>query len=221
MEVERTTTPLSRLAMGRALVNGHRLFFGMAPSLARLSVAWSHCALEHAAGDELYNFNFGNVTCGPSWTGDLYVMHVPPPDPPVLRFRAFDNADLGALDYWRMIATHYAPALRLFDEGRAFDAAMSLGELGYYTANRQTYSRGVATWKAWFDKNLATSFAAELAQGSGNSLLTEDQIREILASIEPKDGQRIEDDVIAPNDRPTDPDLAIVPPAGEDAGEPS
>ncbi len=194
--VERVTTVLSRFAMGEALIDGHRRYFGGLPSLARLSVAWSHCALEHAAGALLYCFNFGNVTCGPTWPGDLYIMRVPPPDPPVLRFRAFSTADAGAVDYWTMLAQHYRPALPMFDLGRGFDAAIVLGRLGYYTADPQRYSAGVARWQAWFAANLSSSYAAELSEGRGNSLLSQDDIDEQLRSIEPKDGRRIDDPIL-------------------------
>lgn len=208
--VQRVTTPLTRYALGHFLVLGHRSYFGGPPSLARLSVAWSHCALEHAHGDLLYNYNFGNVTAGNKWEGDSYVMHVPPPDPPVLRFRAFPEPELGAKDYWNMLDKHYAPALALFDWGRAYDACILLGQLGYYTANRKTYSTAVANYKAWFDKTLASSFVAELAEGQGNSLLSQHEIDEVLASNEPHDGRRIDDQVLDElRDRDTNPGVAL------------
>lgn len=170
--------------MGEALIDGHRRYFGSAPSPRRLSVAWSQCALEHARGEKLYNFNLGNVTAGAKWEGDFYVMHVPPPDPPVLRFRAFSTADQGAIDYWRMLDGHYRPALTLFDQGRAFDACLMLGALGYFTANPTVYARGVDNWHKWFERELAATFVAELAEGQGNSILTDAEIAEVLAKVD-------------------------------------
>lgn len=199
MEVLRATTPLSRLEMGQALIAGHRKYFGSVPSLPRLAVAWSQCALEHAAGAKLYNFNLGNVTCGPAWEGDFYVMRVPPPDPPVLRFRAFESAELGAQDYWRMLAGHYRPALRLFDEGRAHDAAFLLGQLGYYTARKEIYANAVANYKSWFDRELAAAYVDELAEGKGNSVLSDAEIAEVLARVG-----------VSLREHPTDPDLSTI-----------
>jgi hypothetical protein len=171
--------------MGVAIIAGHRIYFGSLPSLARLSVAWAHCALEHAAGAKLYNFNLGNVTAGSAWQGDIYVMKVPPPDPPVLRFRSFPTALLGAQDYWQMVAGHYRPALRLFDEGRAYEAAFLLGQLGYYTAKKEVYSNAVANWKGWFDRELAAVYGETLSEGRGSSLLNQDEIDQINASLLP------------------------------------
>jgi len=209
MEVERVTTPLARFEMGEALVAGHRRYFGRAPTLLRLAVAWSQCALEHAAGEKLYNFNLGNVTAGSKYEGDVYVMHVPPPDPPVLRFRAFASAELGAVDYWTMLDGHYRSALLLFDTGRAYEAAGVLGKLGYYTADPKKYAAGVQNWKAWFDAHLASQYAPELAEGRGNSLLTEQEIAEVIAS---QFQLRIDDPILpdAPRDRDTQPELAVL-----------
>jgi len=183
-EVQRVTTPLTHFQMGQALIVGHRRYFGTGPGRLRLAVAWAHCALEHAAGAKLYNFNFGNVTAGAKYEGDIYVMKVPPPDPPVLRFRSFETADEGAIDYWSMLAGHYRPALALFDQGAAFDAAIMLGALGYYTANPASYSRGVVNWFKWYDRELAASFVDELAEGSGNSSLSQQEIDEVLAKVD-------------------------------------
>lgn len=217
MEVIRITTPLTRLEMGQALIAGHRRYFGAVPSAHRLAVAWSQCALEHAAGAKLYNFNLGNVTCGPAWEGDFYVMRVPPPDPPVLRFRAFETAELGAQDYWRMLAGHYRPALRLFDEGHAYDAAFLLGQLGYYTARREIYSNAVANYKAWFDRELAVAYGETLSEGRGNSLLTKDEINQVMASLLqlPIEDRILED---VPEHR-TDPDMSTIAPGEDESGK--
>ena len=219
-EVQRTTTPLARAELAQALIAGHRRYFGTLPNENRLAVAWAHCALEHAAGAKLYNFNLGNVTCGPSWEGDFYVMHVPPPDPPVLRFRAFESAELGAVDYWRMLDTHYPSALALFDKGSAYDAAFRLGQIGYYTAKKEVYSNAVANWKSWYVRELAATFVEPLSEGQGNSLLTQHEIDQTLASIEPSNGQRIDDQILSDQDereRPTDPDLGTIPPPDDEA----
>ncbi len=209
-DVERVTTPLSRQEMGEALITGHHAYFGTMPSLARLSVAWSQCALEHAAGAKLYNFNFGNVTAGAKWQGDSYVMHVPPPDPPILRFRAFPSAELGAIDYWEMLDQHYAPALRLFDWGNAYDACILLGRLGYFTADAPTYATAVKNYKAWFDANLASAFADELAEGKGNSLLSQSDIDATLDRVAAGIAQEVRtrpDSPAALRNADTEPDL--------------
>jgi hypothetical protein len=219
VEFARITTPLSRLAMAEAIVEGHKRYFGALPSMLRLAVAWSQCALEHAAGAKLYNFNFGNVTCGPTWDGDFYVMHVPPPDPPVLRFRAFESAELGAADYWGMLAGHYRAALRVFDIGDAYSAAYLLGDLGYYTAKKESYAAGVEKYKAFFDRELAILFAEKLAEGEGNSVLSQGEIDQVLSTVIPV---HVDDPILEPDairEQPTDPELATIPPEAADDGQ--
>jgi hypothetical protein len=153
-EVPRVVTPLSELDLALSLLDAHLQFFHGPAANLRLEVAWAHCALEHGHGAKLYNFNFGNITAF-GWLGDFYVMHVPPPDPPVLKFRAFDTAVDGATDYWRVMSGRYAPALALFDTGNAYAAGMKLKALGYYTANAEAYSGAMKKLAAYFEANLA------------------------------------------------------------------
>jgi hypothetical protein len=158
MEVQRQTTPLTELEMANALLEGHRAAFGTTPSADRLGVGWAQCALEHGRGKALYSFNFGNVTATKKWIddgGDYYVMRVPPPDPPVLKFRAFASPSGGAADYWRILGGRYVSALRLFDAGKALDACYELSRLRYFTANADAYSRAVASLFDYWRKALA------------------------------------------------------------------
>ncbi len=147
-EIQRVLTPITELELADALYVSHEQVFGNFPSPPRLLMALSQCALELERGKSIWCFNIGNITAGSSWSRDYYVLHVPPPDPPVLKFRAHPNALDGAADYWTFLnGSRYAAALFMFDRADdtdgAFAAAMKLGELHYYLANANVYSRGV------------------------------------------------------------------------------
>ncbi len=146
MQIQKSLTPLSERGLVIALRSGHVQATGMLPSEERLGVAWSQCALELARGASIWCNNLGNITASSSWRGDYYVLRVPPPDPPELRFRAHANAVDGAADYWQFLLTapRFAAAMARFDAGDALGATVALGAQHYYLANVDAYSRASA-----------------------------------------------------------------------------
>lgn len=142
--VERKRTVLTEVELAAYLFQGHvHVFGGVDPSAERIGCAWAQNALELDRGKQIWNFNLGNVTAGKSWSGDFYAMRVPPPDPPILRFRSHASAIDGAIDYWRVMASHFGSALPLFDKGAATAVARELGRLHYYTADPNQYAPSV------------------------------------------------------------------------------
>ena len=144
--VPRVRTPLSDAGLMSALAWGHEAHFGTQPSRARLSVAWAHVGIENGRGAELYCNNFGNIT-GFRWPGAVYAITVDERDPSTnkwtrkdMLFRAHDSAQVGATDFWRVLAKDYGEALPLFDLGRPFEAALKLGELVWFTETPEQYA---------------------------------------------------------------------------------
>lgn len=145
MEVPCIPTPLTELELVDAIYVGHCSVFGIYPSPERLLVALAQMALELDRGKAIWNFNIGNVTASGSWPGDFYILHVPPPDPPILRFRAHANALEGAIDYWTLMKKLWSSVLPFMDQGNAAGAAEQLGRLKYFLANVDTYARGMTS----------------------------------------------------------------------------
>lgn len=151
-EVAKTPTPLTEEEIGRALFEGHMRVFKYAPSPERLSLGWAQASFETSRGKECSAFNLGHLVAGESWEGKFYVFKVAERirrDPDVwkevaMRFRAYDNANDGGEDYWRLIKNNFESALAVFDSGNAPAAAEKLCEMGYATANCQQYGTGVS-----------------------------------------------------------------------------
>jgi hypothetical protein len=150
-EVPKVLTPLTELELLDVIYVGHQAVFSEYPSLKRLSVAWAQLALELDRGKAIWNNNLGNISAGSKWIGDYYSLHVPPPDPPVIRFRAHDTSLDGAIDYWKFLsAPRYAQAIFYFDKGDAFNAAVQLGAVRYYLANVAIYAKDMASLEREF-----------------------------------------------------------------------
>jgi len=151
-EVPRISTPLTELELADALYVGHLKVNGAYPSAERLLVALAQNALELARGKAIWNFNLGNVTAGRSWPGDYYNLRVPPPDPPVLRFRSHGNALEGAIDYWTLMNRLWPLTLAFMDNGDAAGAATQLGQYHFFLANVASYARGMASLYAEYKR---------------------------------------------------------------------
>jgi len=132
---------------------------GKAPSQKTLAKLIAQSSLETGHYQHMWNYNFGNVKkrwqpddgfsftmfrCNEIIGGKLLWF-----DPPHLQthFRAFDSAAAGVLDWQRLIlkVARYAPAkaLLLDDSASGHDFAFKLGECGYYTADKDIYSKAV------------------------------------------------------------------------------
>ena len=135
-EVPKRETPVSGLDLARALRTGHIMAWSSAPSDARLACAWAHAAIETKQGAEMTNYNFGHITPGSQWFGDVYFWGMVPEPvvPKRMFFRAYGDADQGAADYWLFIERKFAAALERFDAGDALGAARALKLGGYYSS---------------------------------------------------------------------------------------
>jgi hypothetical protein len=155
--IARERTPATEIELAQALSSGHDLFFDALPSPEKLGVAWAQCALELARGKAIWNNNIGNITAGRSWPGDFYELHVPPPDPPVLKFRAHASLVDGAVDYWKVLTEHFGSAMPFFVAGKAEAASRELGRLHYYLADPNVYAPATARlYDEFFRRGIAT-----------------------------------------------------------------
>lgn len=143
-EVPRVDTPIGELEMAQVLRNGYLGVYGQVPSWETTGVAWAQCMLESGRGRRMWNHNFGNITAGSRWTGQYYVMKVPPPDPPTLKFRSHASFHAGAKDYWTMLKSRYGNAVAAFAEGNPTKAAAELKARGYFTAELKPYAAAMA-----------------------------------------------------------------------------
>ncbi len=144
-EVPEVRTPLSEGDLIDALRIGHSAAFGAPPSPERLGVAWAQIALETGRGKICRNNNLGNITKPKAWIGEYYVLKVPPPDPPTLKFCAYDSPAAGATHYWTLLHDRFKSALSSFDSGDAAIAAAELGRLHYFLADVGQYSKGMSS----------------------------------------------------------------------------
>ncbi|MFZ5896898.1 MAG: hypothetical protein ACOY0T_37925 [Myxococcota bacterium] len=148
---------------------------GTAPSLKTVAKLIAQSSLETGHYKSMWNFNFGNVK--KRWQPDdgmLFTMFrcneiingkVEWFDPQHVQthFRAFATAAEGVEEWQRLILKvgRYAPAKKLLidDAASGRDFAYKLGECGYYTADKATYSNAV-------DRLTETSLAKLRARGA-------------------------------------------------------
>ena len=137
-----------------ALIAGHVSAVGEVPTYNRVGVAWSQVMLETGNGASMWNHNFGNIKCTPSYGGTCCTLPLDPSSSEPAAQRAYPSIVEGAADYWRLLTgSRYAAALPLFDAGKPYEAGIMLGGLGWFTAPPHDYG---ATMSALFTKYVAT-----------------------------------------------------------------
>ncbi len=146
-------TPLSEMEVARELARAYLALYGQAPSVNLLGVAWAQVQLETGRGTKLYNFNFGNITCGSSWRGAYQELKDGTNEPHY--YRAYVSAAAGAKDYWELLHGRYKPALAYFERGDAPGAAFELSALGYFTAPPEPIARSFGKLFASYEKRSA------------------------------------------------------------------
>lgn len=147
--VPRLRTPMTRVTMRRALVDGHVAALGVAPSVERVAVALAMLCEEHANGEAIWNFDLGNRDAGPGWEGDTFELTARE----VLGgksvqctklLRAYPDAACGARGFWDLLsAPRFAHTLVAFDMGDPSLAALCLKMGGWYTGSEADYARAM------------------------------------------------------------------------------
>ncbi|HTJ83155.1 MAG TPA: hypothetical protein VL400_15660, partial [Polyangiaceae bacterium] len=172
-EVPRRATPVGEIDLARLLVSTHKTVFGEPPTLARISVAWAHLALEHQRGAGVDDHNFGNISVGDDYVGPYFLRQLAErqrDDAKAalggwktvgMRFAAFPDDVAGVTAYWRLLEAKYGSALKLFDVGNAHNAGRKLAELGYATAYPEPYAVSMSDLQGEFRRRILPA-AAEL-----------------------------------------------------------
>lgn len=155
--IEDRVTPLTTEGLINALADGYSITMGSDPSPKCLSVLTAQACLETGNGKSLHCFNFGNVKAAADWDGCVCmyrcneiiggkVQWFDPPHPQT-RFRAFLTAAEGAAEYVAFLATRerYRAAWSRAYAGDAEGFSRSLAKAGYYTANVESYTRGLVS----------------------------------------------------------------------------
>ncbi len=127
----RIKTPISTVNLAYVLRKGHLEIFKTDSSTKRLAMGWAQVALENAQGQEIYNYNLGNV--GSRGTVPYYVIGGN-------KFLANNNFLEGAKRYWETLKNMCPSSLTYFDAGDPIGAALQLRRCGYYQADTKIYS---------------------------------------------------------------------------------
>jgi hypothetical protein len=146
-----------------ALRNGWKIFFGQYPEKKQLALLFAQSALETGRWKIMRNYNFGNIKKA---TGEKFTMFRCNEiikgkllwfDPPHIQtmFRAYDSADIGAKEYIKFLATRdrYIKAWHEVIVGDPVKYSYALADAGYYTANKELYTRGIIRLAEEFKKN--------------------------------------------------------------------
>ena len=127
--VKRVLTPIGKIELAAVLRDGHYAVFGTFPSKKKLAVAWAQVALENGQGKKTFNHNLGKITSGKD--RPYYIQRH--------RFRAHNNFNQGAEDYWRVVKKLCSRSLPFFEKGDPYSAALVLRSCGYYQADKHRY----------------------------------------------------------------------------------
>ena len=183
---ELTPIPLDEAI--EAFATAHVRCMGLEPTAGTLACLVAQSALETGNWKSLHCYNFGNAKVSKDWDGDYCMFRCNeildgkiqwfnPPHPQTW-FRAFSNAASGALEQVKLLALkeRYKDAWHACCDGDAHRFAMTLGEHGYYTADRVSYSKAVESIAARIFRACASYLA-----GHGHSISSAD--REYVAAL--------------------------------------
>lgn len=159
-------TKISEGEAAYALRENWKKIYGEYPSLDALALLWAQWALETGRGKAIHCYNFGNIKrsgtedycmfrCNEMIKGKLVWF-----DPPHKQtwFRAYSSSLDGAFDYLTFLSkrTRYQKAWEALKKGDVYSFSHELKLAGYYTANEEQYTRGLASLAKEF-KNKSTT----------------------------------------------------------------
>lgn len=148
-------TKLDDIDFARVLAAGYKRVFGTEPSLETLGAAWAQGILESGRPAKLPNNNIGNIKATKDWLNSnkpYFVKDTKEIDKNRreytehgTKWRAYDTPEEGAAGYWQLIGNKFKDAFQWMASGNAVNAAVSLGQKGYYTADIRKYSGAVGS----------------------------------------------------------------------------
>lgn len=140
-------TPLSTNEAAAALKNAYTNIYGSAPTAEALSILIAQWAHETGHGKSMYNYNFGGIKGkGPSGLSTLYktregfgATEIRIKD----YFRAYNNADEGAVDYIKLLERRFPKALEQARQGNSEQFVVELKNKGYFTGSLPSYVKSI------------------------------------------------------------------------------
>ena len=161
----RVRTPLTREVAAEHLAAAWQTVVGAPITPQTLAVLCGHWALETGRGERMVGYNFGGLKGrGPDGSSHRLWTRESGPEGTerVLRhFRAYENAEEGALDYVRLLKDRYPRAARAAERGSVIDFADALAERGYFTDDPETYRRAlVSLWREFWREEMASRSSA-------------------------------------------------------------
>ena len=155
-------TPMDAKAVALAFRSAYETVCGKTPSNACLALMVAQSALETGRWKSIHCFNFGNVKASPDYEGSYCqfrcnevingkVEWFDPPHPQT-NFRAFNSAEVGAVDHLLFLSRRkrYAKAWEVLQTGMPLAFVDALKSAGYFTADAGPYSKAVASlWREY------------------------------------------------------------------------
>jgi hypothetical protein len=142
---------------------------GSAPTSDVLRSLSAQASVETAAGQSMYNFNFGGIKgAGPHGLSASCVTHEVVGGTEVTvrqSFRAYASLDDGAEDYVRVLLTRFGGALPSARSGDLTGFAHALKQAGYYTASEQDYAAALTRASAALPPSGVTCTSPSAAAG--------------------------------------------------------
>ena len=119
---------------------------GNSPEPRTSALLTAHWALETDAGRCMPGHNFAGIKATPAALGKEFRTvegHGATRHEISARFRVYESAEAGALDYVRLLATRYPDAIRAARAGDSAGFSRALAQGGYFTASPEAYAAGL------------------------------------------------------------------------------
>ena len=142
MPQRRLSAPEARTLLGSAWTT----VTGNPPEPRTSALLTAHWALETDAGRSMPGHNFAGIKATPTAAGKTMRTiegHGATRRELNARFRVYENAEAGAQDYVKLLATRYPDALAAARTGDSAGFARALARGGYFTADPGCYAAGL------------------------------------------------------------------------------
>jgi hypothetical protein len=158
-------------AEARALLgNAWTAVIGNVPGSRTSALLTAHWALETDAGRCMPGHNFAGIKAAPAAAGQALPTiegHGSTRREVNARFRVYENAEAGALDYVKLLASRYPDAVAAARDGDSAGFARALAKGGYFTAAPEAYAAGLEWRLASLDAGFpGRTFAPRPGQGT-------------------------------------------------------
>lgn len=161
----RLGTAEARTLLGKAWTD----VIGNVPEERTSALLTAHWALETDAGRCMPGHNFAGIKATPAAAGKTFATvegHGADRREVNARFRVYESAEAGALDYVKLLARHYPDAVAAARVGDSAAFAKALAKGGYFTAAPEAYAAGLRWRLATLDPGIPGHLVATPATPS-------------------------------------------------------